>query len=106
MLLPRRLKPLLPILKRPRLIALKKRRQMRLTQRKRTAEQELTFARHRRDDAVKAAIKADPAVQRLIATFTDAHRRYIDLKRTLDCVARANRRGVMRGSTSKIKDRR
>jgi len=28
-------------------------------------------------------------VQRLIATFTDAHRRYIDLKRTLDCVARA-----------------
>jgi hypothetical protein len=45
--------------------ALKKRRQMRLTQRKRTAEQELIFARHRRDAAVKAvAIKADPAVQR------------------------------------------
>jgi hypothetical protein len=55
-----------------------------LNEQERTAERELTRAKSNLEDAVKAAVKNDQAMQQLVAEFTEVHGRYLDLKRLLD----------------------
>jgi multidrug resistance efflux pump len=63
-------------------------RQMRdaLEQEEKAADSELTWAKSKLDDAVNAAVKADPATARLVAAFNEAERNYISLRQAMGVV--------------------
>ena len=50
------------------------------------AERALMYAEMRRDEAVSAAVKADPAVRQLVAAFNEAERNYMSLRQVMGIV--------------------
>src|SRR5664279_2077462 len=51
-----------------------------------SAERELMWAKSKLDDAVNDAVKADPATARLVATFSEAERRFMSLRQAMGVV--------------------
>ena len=51
-----------------------------------SAERELMWAKSKLDDAVHAAVKADPATARLVAVFNEAERRFMSLRQAMGVV--------------------
>jgi chromosome segregation ATPase len=63
-------------------------RQMRdaLDQEEKAAEREVMWAKGKLDDAVRTAVKADPATARLVAAFNEAERVYVSLRQAMGVV--------------------